>query len=239
MKIGKHLIFSMVLSLFAAVLFTSIFNYSGWLRHLSLVAMTTAFTFSIYTLFQRYDASLIQRMEASNPFVWDVMVNKIKVGSVTDAQAAAMERYAFNDNRNWLAQLFNLCTILRRTIGYLIVHLPITLFWILIALIIFSPESYTAIITGLQKDGVPAISSGAMAILPIMLIFSVLVLPICWAFGSRFGFENAFSASVSWMLREHCKTAADGYVALSRKVNMESHLDNLDLGVVSRNPRNF
>jgi hypothetical protein len=196
--------------------FTLFGSYSGWLGLLSVVVMTVAFNIGFNYLADRHDERLTARVKADQPVMWNVCMNGVKVGKVSDSQYAAMQRMAFRDGRLALTQFLNLGRIALVIVEKLLVAVPLLVFWAAVALAIFSPESYTDMVREFQKAGLTAITSAARSLLQLALSVMFLVVGGMAMMGYRFGFKNHYSEAVNRMLRQHCNTPADGDVQLWR-----------------------
>lgn len=185
---------------------------------------------SVYILFDRYEKSLLARMNAAHPVIWDIKVNSIKVGTVTDADYATMKLSAFQDGRNAGAQLLNLGHVVIGVIGKFVLAVPVTLFWCLIAVAVFFPEMYSSVIAGMQKAGPSDIAAVAKTALTFLTSLVGMAFCLNAVFGVRFGFVNCFSAAVGRMLRHRCNVAAEGDIFLVRQVDGDiQFVDDWDL----------
>jgi hypothetical protein len=55
---------------------------------------------------ERYLNSLARRSNENRPIEWDVTVNSVKVGTISDSDYASVRYYVYRDNQMWLAKLF-------------------------------------------------------------------------------------------------------------------------------------
>ena len=209
-----------VVSIIVAVVFTFVFgSYSGLPSLALTMLLTVIFNIIIGALADRYDAGLTKRMEADAPITWDVWINDVQVGTVTDAQYAAMKRHAARDGRNAAAQLFNIGQMALSVIDKLMIAVPLTCFWTAIAMAAFSPESFIEIAQELQTSGPAAITTVVRSFMQAgVLVFAILV-AIMVAMGLRLGFKNCYAVAVNRMLRRHCNTPVEGDVRLSRQIS--------------------
>jgi len=162
--------------------------------------------------------ALNARIEAKDGFVWDVEVNQVKVGSIADADYARIRRRVFSDVRVYVAQVLNLLRVASNSFDYCYRAIPLGLFWIGVALAVFSPETISSVLAALQTLTAESIKqhtlSMAQSALALLMLLSVA---LHWMFG--FGFVNRFDEAVGTAVRKHCGVAADGSVVLSRWVD--------------------
>ncbi len=171
-------------------------------------------------LHAQYMRALIARIEAKDGFSWDVEVNQVKVGSILGADYALIRHRVFSDVRVYVAQVLNLLRVALNSFDYCYRAIPLGLFWVGVALAVFSPETISSVLAALQGATAESIKhtvSMAGSLLALMMILSVA---FHWMFGlSRFGFINRFDEAVGTAVRKHCGVAAEGSVVLSRWVD--------------------
>lgn len=219
---------SALVGVFAALLFMFLFGtYSGLPGLLSVVIMTVVLSFGIVYLIDRHDERLTARVNADHPVMWNVYMNGVDVGKVSDSQYAAMQRIVFHDRRIALAQFFNLGHMALVVVEKLFVAVPLLVFWAAVALAIFSPESYTDMAREFQKAESAVITSAALSLLQLSLTVMFIAVGGMVIMGYRFGFRNHYSEAVNRLLRQHCNTPADGAVDLWR-VARDATTDLLD-----------
>jgi hypothetical protein len=195
--------------------FVYLFVGTGYLAGL-LAAAIVAF---VQWLHDRYLHALSVRINADNAMMWDVEMNGVKVGTITDSDYAALRLRVFTDARNYVAQIGNCGKIVIRAIDYAYLGIPIGAFWIGVMLAVFSPTDFSAIVSWLQKSGTDPVAITAAVKVGAQL-FGVLLLVIVgahWMLGlSRFGFVNRFSEATARAVRVRCGVAAEGELTLVR-----------------------
>jgi hypothetical protein len=82
----------------------------------------------LHVLAGRYDDTLSRRIAATTSQRWDVVLNDVRLGTVTDAEYAAILQRVFRDGRVAGAQLLNLSHVAMRVMGRLIVLIPFLFF---------------------------------------------------------------------------------------------------------------
>lgn len=167
-----------------------------------------------------YMRALTRRIEAKDGFAWDVEVNQVKVGSIADSDYALIRYGVFSDVRVYFAQVLNLLRVGVNAFEYCFRVIPIGLFWIGVALAVFSPETISSVLASLQGATAESIKH-AVSMSGSVLVMMMMLSVVChWMFGlSRFGFINRFDEAIGTAVRKHCGVAADGSIQLSRMVD--------------------
>lgn len=172
--------------------------------------------FVLYSIVM-YLTDLRSRAVSDNSAYWDVEINQVKVGTISDKDYAAIKLSVFKDTFIYINQAFNVCTTVARVIAQLLVFVPRFTFWYFAIIAIVSPESIidqAKAIQGISADDVTkAIDMLVMSVfLPFAVIVGTLVVSGVW----RPGFKNCFDAAIATELRQHCKTPTEGSMVLSR-----------------------
>lgn len=166
-------------------------------------------------LHAHYLRTLTARIEAKDAFSWDVVGNQVKVGLISDSDYALIRQRVFSDGQVYIAQVLNLLRVALNSFDYCYRAIPIGLFWVGVALALFSPETISSVLAALQGATAESIKQAipmAGSVLALMMIVSVA---FHWMLGlSRFGFINRFDEAVNAQVRKHCGVAAEGSVDL-------------------------
>lgn len=175
-----------------------------------------ALLFSADQIRAKYMRALAARIDAKDSFSWDVEINQVKVGAISDSDYALIRHGVFSDVRVYVAQGFNLLRVALNSFDYCYRAIPLGLFWIGVALAVFAPETISSVLAALQhatpNDMRHAVGT-AGSMLAIMMMLSV---GFHWMFGlSRFGFINRFDEAVGTAIRQRLGVAAEGGVVLS------------------------
>lgn len=171
-------------------------------------------------LHAQYMRALNARIEAKDGFSWDVEVNQVKVGSIQDADYALIWHRVFSDVRVYVAQVLNLFRVALNSFDYCYRAIPIGLFWVGVALAVFSPETISSVLAALQGATAESIKHAVSVAGSLSALMMILSVAFHWMFGlSRFGFINRFDEAVGTAVRKHCGVAAEGSVMLSRLVD--------------------
>jgi len=167
-------------------------------------------------LIDRHNRSLTKRIQSSNGITWDVVMNGVNVGTITDAQYAAIQQYAFNNWHNVVKQFLNVGRSIYRPIGKLCIIVPFVAFWVAAAAVFFSPESFTEIVQNIQNADPGEITLAVKAILKFCILLSVMTIGFMFALGEQFVFKNAYSDEVARMVRQKLLIPAEGEMRLER-----------------------
>ena len=168
----------LVLALFALLI--------GYCIPVGLIIHVIAFAIaSLIALFMidRYEKSLLARIVVTDSVSWDVQVNGITVGTISDSEYAAMKLHAYRERRNVFAQIFNAWHIFMNVANKLLLAVPVMLFWCLIGLAVYYPETYIIAISDVQKAGPSAIASAIRQGIWLLGVISFLTLGVGFAFG--------------------------------------------------------
>lgn len=164
-----------------------------------------------------YLDALNRRMATVDGPVWDIELNQVKVGTISDAEYAAIRRKCFTDPRLYVAQVMNALRVSLNAFDYCYRAIPLGLFWVIVALAAFSPDIIVTVLAELHKAG-PDVIKGAVAnAASVLVVVMFVVVAMHWALGvSRFGFIDRFDEAAGTTLRKHCKAAAEGSIVLVR-----------------------
>lgn len=176
-----------------------------------------ALLFAADRVHAKYMDALAARIEANDSFAWDVEVNQVKVGSISDADYAVIRHVVFSDVRVYVAQVVNLLRMALNLFDYCYRAIPLGIFWVGVALAIFSPETISSVLAALQH-ATPGDMRNAVGTAGFMLAIMMMVsVTFHWVVGmSRFGFINRFDEAVGTAVRKHCGVAAEGSIVLFR-----------------------
>lgn len=164
---------------------------------------------------QRQRAALQARIDNPAGLSWEVVVNDVRVGTLADAHYAAIERGVLDDWSLYFAQARNVAEVCSRAAGKLLFAVPMTLFWLWIAVVAFDPHSAVAVIDAVRSAPSAEIVAafgryvpGIVALVAVSLYSSALVT------GPRFGYENQFQAAVGAAVRRRVQAAVEGRMLL-------------------------
>lgn len=164
---------------------------------------------------QRQRAELQARIDNPASLHWEVVVNDVRVGALSDANYAMLEQAVFDNWRLYVAQVQNLVEMVGHFSGKLLFSVPVTLFWLGVAVIAFDPNSAVAVLDAMRtapsSELIGAFAHWAPGIATVvavpMCLFAVLAAP-------RFGYENQFQAALGAAVRRRVQAAAEGRMLL-------------------------
>ncbi len=147
---------------------------------------------------------------------WDVMINGITAGQISDATYASIRRDVLLDYRNYLAQLWNFFHVALRVTNDFLVAIPAILFWVVVACVVFAPGGFVQAVLALQKITPAMVVANAPSAFhmfaPLFIIFIGELLIV----GRPFGFFNRFDEAVGNSVRRAVSCSATGDVFLVR-----------------------
>jgi hypothetical protein len=168
-----------------------------------------------YLAWKNYDLAL----HTPSATTYDVFVNKIFVGTLTNAEYFEIKRSAFRDPRVYIAQILNIGRIACKILDSFVVGVPVLAFWSLFCLSYFEPTMYAKAIAILQQG--PVANSNAMeSYFSILLWLCVIVLLFKTIFLLLMrmpGFENKFDQAVAKQLRHVLRVPTEGEVKMIRQ----------------------
>ena len=164
---------------------------------------------------QRQRAALQARINAPAQLQWEVMVNNVRVGTITDAEYATLEQAALTDWRVHWAQGRSVVKALVRTGEMLILMVPVALFWLGLAIVFADPEAAIGVVEALRaapgSEIVTVIDRYARS---VMLVFFFALAILALFASPRLGFRNMYREEVGERVRRRVRTAAVGRMVL-------------------------
>lgn len=164
---------------------------------------------------QRRRAALQLRIDTPAAFTWEVVINKVRVGSIADCDYAALEKAVHGDWRVYWAQGRNLFKVGVRAAEMLVFAVPVVLFWVALAFIFFDPESAATVAEGLRtapgSEMVAAVERYATTVTLFLIVTMCLSAMLA---RTRLGYENMFRAEFGEAVRRSVQVAAVGRLEL-------------------------
>lgn len=180
-------------------------------------AFTLGCIFLMDFTLRRYLNALMVRIEANNSPAWDVQVNQVKVGTITDAEYAAIRYRVFSDARPYCAQGMNVLRVTLNSFDYFYRAIPVGVFWVAVGFAVFAPDAFRDSISAIQHATSSELSQAVSVAVRLLVLTMVLVVVFYWAFGlSRLGFVNRFDDAIATLVRQRCAVPAEGTIVLSR-----------------------
>lgn len=175
----------------------------------------------------RYIGALDRRMTAVDGPVWDIELNQVKVGMISDGEYAAIRRKCFSDQRLYVAQALNLLRVGLNAFDYCYRAIPLGLFWVIAAVATFSPDTIATVLAELHKAGPDAIQGAVGNAARLLVLVMFMAVFAHWVLGlSRFGYIDRFDEATGAALRKHCKVAAEGSIVLVRWTDGAAHFND-------------
>jgi hypothetical protein len=206
-----------ILGFIAALFFTVLFGppHSGSWFLATVSGLTVILGAGLHVLARHYDDRLTRRIASNMSQRWDVVLNDVKLGSVTDAEYATIQQRVFRDGRAAGEQFLNVAHVALRVIGRLFVLIPFLLFWTAIAMYLTAPDSVVSVLLEVQQADAAMVAKAAGMLLQWVCVFASSALVIMAASGIDVGVRDCFSAGVHRELRRHFKTPAMGEMRLT------------------------
>ena len=154
--------------------------------------------------------AVINRAGQGDEQQWQVMLNGVRVGSISGERYAGLCRQALTNPLIHKAQAQNVWGFLRTVILSMFHTLPGVIFWYALALFIFFREFFQ------QMLAVAATASASESLEVGLLFFSVVMMgALFFAMKTgQFGFRNKFREAVELGIRQDCQASAEGTLEL-------------------------
>lgn len=187
--------------------------------------MFVAFTVGVALLMGYRKADLERRMAASDGPVWDVELNDVTVGTISDAEYAAIQRQCLAQPRLVWAQVVNIVAAFVKVFGYCLRVVPLGLFWGGAAMAIHSPELVATILVELPNATSEMVHLAGSATASVLIIMPFCVSGMLWLTGkgAHLGITNLFDDEIAEALRRHCQTPIKGRIVLMADTNTHSY----------------
>lgn len=188
----------------------------GWVPALLMAPLGG---YGVATVRHKQIAALQERANKSNSVEWNVKINGVKVGTVSDADYAAIRLQVLGDVYLYIAQLFNARRVLMRIAESMILSVPVLIFWAILGLGLFAPDQCASVLVDLRAATPAKIALFAGFVLDGMLVVGMLAFASALNttfFGAKFGFVNCFKEAAAEKLRRKLGVAVDGDIVLVR-----------------------
>lgn len=164
---------------------------------------------------KRQRDALQQRIDAPAPMHWDVVINKVRVGSISDSDYAGLERAVHSDWRVFYAQGRNLFKVGVRAAEMLIFAVPVALFWVVLAIIFVDPESAAAMAESLRSlPGGEIVAAVERYTAGVLLFFVIIMFLFAMVASPRLGYENIFRSTLGEAVRRRVQAPSMGRLVL-------------------------
>lgn len=167
----------------------------------------------VITVFVNHLDTLSTRIVAKNSLSWDVVIDKVHVGSISDSDYAVIQKSVLSSKQVFIAQALNLLRGLFSLFNYLYLAVPLALFWMAVVILVFSPESIDALLSLENIKHILPIAGLILALTVLLLVLFDLI----FFRTSRFGFINCFEQSVGNEIRLRFRIVShEGSVVLTQ-----------------------
>jgi hypothetical protein len=202
---------------------SSALGHSAWGSVINILfGMVTAAAY--FYAVGRYEEALIRRVEDTEPKRWNVAVNAVDVGTMSDSDYAAIQLDVIFSARIFVRQCQALLSA--AVIGFFrfTKDLPFALFWLVVMCALADPATISSWADALRHTAWSAtdIHNGAFLVIKIVAIFYVLTALVMGIANvvvhgdiqRAVNVQNIYSERIRVALRQHMKCAADGTVTL-------------------------
>ncbi|VWC78441.1 hypothetical protein BLA39750_01021 [Burkholderia lata] len=191
--------------------------------------------FLLGTRFLRsYRGSLAER--ASRPagdaenVVWDVYMNEVHVGTISDDRLAALQDTVADNWRNMATQARNFFGVPFRMFDLFLSTIPAVTFWLILGWAMIAPDSLVETFTNARNSSLQQLQHGvSMAIWMLINICLVAFVLRMGIGGQTYGARNVYLETLGVLLRQELKVAATGSMTISRVSNGEVSLFQPDM----------
>lgn len=200
----------------ASCLAAALVTFPRVLTDLPVLAMVTAImaTFACHTL-ARYQKILEARISAHDGGVkWQVAVNGITVGEMSDADYAGIQHSVFFDARVYGAQLLNFANVGWWLTSHLFIGIPLVAFWSAFSCFVFAPDTFASAMTVLQQLTPSQAVAASPTLINLFFITAIMTIGVRIAMGSYFGFIDRFDQACNDRIRRALNCPAYGEIAL-------------------------
>lgn len=177
------------------------------------VALGVVLGLGVTTERRRQRAALQARIDNPAPVEWEVVIDRVNVGSLPDAGLAELEKGVLEDWCVYRSQALNLLGTAIRAAQMLAWVVPVALFWVAVAAALVSPEALRGAVgdLGAMTGLVRAI---AHVVLPAAAILWAVLMAVAVGFYPCLGYVNMFSAETARAVRQRVRVEAGGRMML-------------------------
>jgi hypothetical protein len=163
----------------------------------------------------RWKQSHARTIAAKDVGEWDVRLNEVQVGTMREADYAAICLQAYNMPYLYAALVSQLLYAALRVVGQWLIVIPIAAFWVLAALCVKEPGTFRVVVEAAAWSDLASIFG---ALTPLLSAVMLAVFGGYFLFGGTFsrlgGYTNPFAAEVAWLVRRHLDVAAEGRIEM-------------------------
>lgn len=152
---------------------------------------------------------------------WDVYMNDVHVGTLSDEQYQSMRQTVRKDVRIAGQQVLLLGAgtfrIFTAAVDFLLIGIPVIMFWLAVLIGIFFPQSYTEVLQALKAEDPKTIATLILRVavsiaIPLLLLKALFVV-------HRLGrAQTAYALAFADQVRKHFKLTATGQLEVHRQL---------------------
>ncbi len=148
---------------------------------------------------------------------WEVEINDVTVGEITDRVYASILYQEYTNIRNYIKQFINIASAAYHfTFSFLRVF-PLILFWLIVGTFLMSPDDFLQGVHDLQMYSPALIVTKLLGCLLSIFVGCILVVLVLSVTGMKlFGVRNEFTNAICDRIRKYLKQPADGSISVSR-----------------------
>lgn len=200
----------------ASCLAAALVTFPRDLTDLPILAVVTTImaTFACHTL-ARYQNVLKARISAHDGGVkWQVAVNGITVGEMSDADYAGIQHSVFFDARVYGAQLLNFANVGWWLTNHLFTGIPMVAFWFAVSCFVFAPDTFASAMAALQQLPPVQVVVASPTLINLFFVTAIMTIGVRIAMGSYFGFIDRFDQACNDRIRHALNCPAYGEISL-------------------------
>lgn len=179
-------------------------------------AMGVALVMGIDYARLRYLEALDNRILKNQDVMWDVLVNDVKVGSISDSEYASIRQKRLTDRSTYTPKAINVATSFGNAILFVHSIVPVVFFWIAVVFYLFSPEFMTNALAEAATHKVSHSEAVQNAVQGMAMLISLSTMGYMIFDYLRYGIINRIEDVVGADVRKHCSVAAEGKITLVR-----------------------
>ena len=160
-----------------------------------------------------YTKTLEYRIASKPTKTYDVKMNNIYAGIISDADYAQIQLATINDVRVYLSQLSNVGRVFLNVLNHLFIAIPVFTFWAILILSVYAPSELVEVINKVKSpsDILSIVQHIFQLLIPLLAMTYTVMLA---ARMNLFGFVNEFSFAINKAIREKLEIATLGDIDL-------------------------
>lgn len=160
-------------------------------------------------------ARLQRRIDSPLDLEWGVVINHVRVGTLSDASYAGLEKAVLEDWRVLWHQAANFGKVGVRAAEMLIFAIPVTLFWLCLAIVLLDPEAAGSVVAAMRAAPPEELFAAARLYANVAILAAIVVMCFLAMMASpRLGYENKYQATLADAVRRQVHASAEGRMML-------------------------